>query len=98
MKILLVCAGGMSTSVVMNKLKKYADEKGIEMEINAVGMNELLNEVKKGYDCVLLGPQVTYQINSVKKMVDLPVAAIKAQDYGLANCENIMALIKSTIK
>lgn len=37
MKVLLVCAGGMSTSILMKKMEKYAAEKGIEFEIAAVG-------------------------------------------------------------
>lgn len=32
-RIMLVCAGGMSTSLLMNKMKAAAKEKGIEVEI-----------------------------------------------------------------
>ena len=36
-KILLVCSGGMSTSVLMNKMEKYAQEKGISLKVDACG-------------------------------------------------------------
>ena len=37
MKILLVCAGGMSTSVLMKKMEKWCAENGEELTIKAVG-------------------------------------------------------------
>ena len=36
MKILLVCAAGLSTSILMKKLEKYAEQNGIELDIDAV--------------------------------------------------------------
>ena len=35
MKILLVCAAGLSTSILMKKLEKYAEQNGIELDIDA---------------------------------------------------------------
>ena len=37
MKILLVCAGGMSTGLLMKKMEKYWEERGEDNSINAVG-------------------------------------------------------------
>ena len=34
-RILLACAGGMSTSLLMNKMKAEADKRGIEVSIDA---------------------------------------------------------------
>lgn len=41
MKILLVCAGGMSTSILVNKLKKWAVDHKQELEIKAIGFTEV---------------------------------------------------------
>ena len=38
MKILLVCAGGMSTSILMKKMETYWQEHGEELQIEAVGL------------------------------------------------------------
>ena len=38
-KVLLICAGGMSTGILMKKMEKYAEDKGIELKIDAVGMS-----------------------------------------------------------
>ncbi len=38
MRILLVCNAGMSTSMLVNKMKQYADQNGIPLEITARGV------------------------------------------------------------
>lgn len=97
MKVLLVCAAGMSTSMLMKKMEKYAATQGIDFSVSAVGAQGA-GEACEGADCVLLGPQVTYQKDNVQRAVgDLPVAVIPASDYGLGNCPNIFKLIDSLI-
>ena len=59
-KILLVCAAGMSTSLLVNKMKESAIEKGIEIDIEALPISEC-STVIDSVDIVLLGPQVRFQ-------------------------------------
>ena len=40
MKIMLVCAGGMSTSILMKKMEKWGVEKGRELEVKAFVLSE----------------------------------------------------------
>ena len=40
MKILLICANGLSTSILMNKMQKWGKEKNIELEVRAFPMSE----------------------------------------------------------
>ena len=97
MKVLLVCAGGFSTTFLMNKLKSYAEENGIEFEIAARGLGNF-ELVADEYDCILMGPQVGYQMDIVsEKAPGKPVAVIPPQDYGIGNCENIFKLIDSLL-
>ena len=42
-RILLCCAGGMSTSLLVTKMEQAAQEKGIETKIWAVGATEVKN-------------------------------------------------------
>jgi PTS system cellobiose-specific IIB component len=99
MKILLACAGGFSTSYLMNKLKKYfADTLHEELVINAVGVGSIGEEVAAHpYDVVLVGPQAGYMIDEAKKSSGLPCAVIPPADYGIGNCEHIVALAHKTI-
>lgn len=93
MKVLLVCAGGMSTSILMKKMEKYAAEKGIEpFEIAAVGLSAY-KDTCPGYDCILMGPQVGYQKDAVAEASGMKVAVIAPADYGIGNCANIFKQI-----
>ncbi|AEB07671.1 phosphotransferase system lactose/cellobiose-specific IIB subunit [Coriobacterium glomerans PW2] len=96
MKVLLVCAGGMSTSILMKKLESYAAANDIDFEIAAVGLSAY-KDIAQDYDCILVGPQVGYQSDIIAKESGLNVEVIPPQDYGLARCENIFKLIDKTL-
>lgn len=51
-KILLCCSAGMSTSLLVTKMKKEAENQGIDVEINAVAL-ELFEENVTKYDVFL---------------------------------------------
>ena len=63
---LLVCAAGMTTSLLVNRMKEAAETKEIEFQIEAhpVGQIEKYGEAA---DVILLGPQVRYELKNVKK-------------------------------
>ena len=63
-KILLVCSAGMSTSLLVTKMRNSAKEKGIEVEIDALPVAEASTAVDN-VDIVLLGPQVRFQKGTV---------------------------------
>ena len=91
MKILLVCAGGMSTGLLMKKMEVYWADQGQELTINAVGMGEY-EDVYKNYDIILVGPQIGYRLAQIKADTNLPCEVIPSLDYAIANCPNIMKL------
>lgn len=98
-KILLLCAGGMSTSILMNKLKKYAADNGIDLSIQATGLSSVSYvKTAANFDVILMGPQVSYRIDEVKKNTGKPVAAIPSVDYALGNAEKIFAQAKELCK
>lgn len=91
-KILLVCAAGMSTSMLVNKMRQSAEKKAIEVEIKAISVSEVssfINEV----DIILLGPQVRYQLKSVEEMANgrIPVKVIDMLLYGQMNGEAVLS-------
>lgn len=80
--IMLCCAAGMSTSLLVEKMKKEAEKQGIEANIWAVGANEAKANGAKA-DVVLLGPQVRYLEATVKKEVaPTPAQLIDMRSYG----------------
>lgn len=95
-KIVLLCAAGMSTSVLVKKMKEAAQQEGLEYDINAYSMTAA-NDVVKDADIVLLGPQIKFQLDKVKSIATCPVQAIDMQTYGMMNGKKVIAEIKSII-
>ena len=90
-KILLLCAGGMSTSLLMNKMYKAAKDINMEIEIDArpISAAELYVD---SVDIVLIGPQVRFQKGQVDKLVNgrIPVEIIDMKLYGTMNGKVIL--------
>ncbi len=89
MKILLVCSGGMSSSLIKSKVNKYAQEKGLDITIDAKGSNEFTDYIN-GVDVILLGPQVAYQKDVITSQCSIPVEPMDPIDYALGNAEKIV--------
>lgn len=90
-KILLVCAAGMSTSLLVNKMLAAAKEKGVEIEITALPVSEASKLVDQ-MDIVLLGPQVRFQKAQVDALVKgrIPVEVIDMRLYGTMNGKAVL--------
>ena len=64
-RIVLICMSGLSTNLLVNKMKRTAKERGIEAEICA--MSELaFTRYEKPTDVLLLGPQVSFRLEETK--------------------------------
>ena len=90
-KILLVCAAGMSTSLLVNKMNDAAKDMGIGIDIVALPISEC-SKAAEEVDVVLLGPQVRYQKAQVDAIVDgrVPVEVIEMRAYGTMNGSAIL--------
>lgn len=89
--ILLVCAQGMSTSLIVKKMITVAENNGIEANIWAVGNGQIQDEYQKA-DIILLGPQIRFRKKSVEDQIGgyCPVETIDMVDYGTVNGEAIL--------
>ena len=96
-KILLICAGGMSTGILMKKMERYAQEQGMNLKIDAVGMSAY-EDMYKDYDVILLGPQVSYKKAEIEEITQMPIAVIAAYDYAIGNVANIMKQVDELYK
>lgn len=97
MNILLVCAGGLSTSILMKKMMKWADENDEQVHVEAIAKGGYLEKAKE-FDCILLGPQISYSLDEMKTNAPIPVAAIEPLDYAMGDAEKIINLARETIK
>ena len=95
MRILLVCALGMSTSLLVRKMTEYADQAGIaDMYIEARPISEV-RDLVKDFDAVLLGPQVRFQEGSVRDIIHgagLEYAIIPTIVYGRLDAKSAVEL------
>ena len=74
-KILLVCNAGMSTSLLVTNMEKYAKKENIEITIMAVPLTQVrhcLNQIKNIVDG------------------RIPVEIIDMRDYGMMNGEKVL--------
>lgn len=91
-RIGLFCAGGMSTSMLVKKIRQAAESKGIEVEANAYADGMLETKVKE-LDVAFLAPQVFYQLDKAKGFcseANIEVEMISTIDYGMMNGEKIL--------
>lgn len=90
-KILLACAGGFSTSMLVEKMKEAAVSQGEDVFIDACSESKINDNLPA--DVILLGPQMGHIEGEVKELVnnEIPVATIDMTDYGMMNGENVLA-------
>ena len=81
--IVLFCAAGMSTSLLVTKMQQAADASGFEATIAAHPIAEA-EAFGKEADIVLLGPQVRHILRRVTKLVgdQAVVDVIDGPSYG----------------
>lgn len=91
MKIMLVCNAGVSTSIVVQKMQKFAAIKNIDVMIEAIPTAEAINRTE-GWDVILLGPQVKFYLENYKNIVKgtIPVGVIETRMYGTANGQAVL--------
>lgn len=94
--IVLLCAAGMSTSLLVTKMREAAVKEGYACEINAYSTTEA-KRVGESADIVLLGPQVRFQLNQIKGIVSCPVEAIDMSAYGMMNGAAVIKRVKEVL-
>ena len=62
-KILLVCSAGMSTSLLVSKMQKVSEERGLDYEIFAEA-NADIGRFNGKVDVGLVGPQIKYALKN----------------------------------
>lgn len=85
MKVLMVCSGGMSSTIVVKAIEKEAAKQNFPLEINAIGTPEYPDEIQKGgFDVVIVAPQVKHRLDYFKELgqqYNVPVELIPPTGY-----------------
>ena len=100
MKILLACCSGMSTSLVVNKMKDAAKKDGRDDEIWAVGQGQVVAELPKA-DVLLIGPQMRMMKKKMEAKgmeLGIPVDIIPPVLYGRCDGQKILDLATKLVE
>lgn len=91
-RVILACAVGFSSSMLVERMKAYANEEQLDVFVDAVseeGINKIIDQV----DILLLGPQVNHMEEILKeKYKDRPVkiSVIDSMAYGLMDGKKVL--------
>ena len=79
--------------MLVQKMKAAAKAQGREDSVRAVSQEQIKAELGS-FDVLLLGPQITYALEDIRRAVggQVPVAVINAMDYGRLNGEAVLAM------
>ncbi|MGL4734504.1 MAG: PTS sugar transporter subunit IIB [Enterovibrio sp.] len=97
-KIYLFCAAGMSTSLLVNKMREQATKHAVPVDIAAFP-ESLSGEKGAEADVILLGPQVGYLCQEIAaRFPDKPVLVIDPTMYGRIDGLGVLKVAIAEIK
>ena len=102
-KVLLVCAAGMSSSLLEEKIRQAAAAAGCEMQLKAIdSMRMTMWDFEKDpMDVILVAPQVRFKKRSIAEKAEplgIVVQDIDTIAYGMVDGEKIFTQVLEAIK
>ena len=96
-RIVLFCAGGMSTSLLVNKMREAASAMGKDYSIDAYGLSQV-DVQGPDADVILLGPQVRYALKQLQeKFPGKPIDGIDMRVYGTMNGKGAVEIARKLL-
>lgn len=92
MNILLVCVGGISTSILEKNIRDAFGPEKANWVVEAHPVDQLESLIDR-FDVILLGPQIRHKFRAVKKVADAnskPCEVIDSRDYALAKGDKVL--------
>ncbi|MBR1893446.1 MAG: PTS sugar transporter subunit IIB [Lachnospiraceae bacterium] len=95
--IVLFCAAGMSTSLLVKKMQTAAESENYECNIAAYSYADLMSKGPDA-DIILLGPQVRFNEKKTKDAFpEKPVMVIPMTMYGRMDGKGVMGEVQKLI-
>ena len=95
--IVMLCKMGMSTSLMVNRMKAAAREEGYECEIKACALQKS-KKVMETADILLVGPQIEYELPRLREEYPHKLfVTINMADYGRMNGKNVLEHVKEVL-
>lgn len=101
-RVILVCMAGMSTNVMRQKIEDAAKAENISMTVKAIGMDELRDNLEDT-SLVLLGPQIKYNEDNIRKEIDkvdpsIPMLVIDPSDFGMMRGDKVLVSVMKVLE
>lgn len=98
-KISLVCATGLSSNMLVDTLKRKADEKKIDCTIKSFAAMDFTAAIE-ACDVLVLGPQYGYKLEEVeaKAAGKCQIVTLKEYEYGPLEAGNILDKVVAAVK
>lgn len=95
--ILLLCNMGMSTSLMVNRMKAAAKDEGYECQIRAHSFQKAGPMIEEA-DILLIGPQVEYELPTLReKYPDKRLEVIDIKDYGRMDGKKVLRHVREVL-
>jgi PTS system cellobiose-specific IIB component len=95
LRVLMVCAAGMSSSLVETRIREAALSAGVDLDLRSMSTFELDHtEIAPGtVDVILVAPQVRFLRRNIERRagpLGIAVLSIEPMDFGMADGEAIL--------
>ncbi|HJD45585.1 MAG TPA: PTS sugar transporter subunit IIB [Candidatus Mediterraneibacter norfolkensis] len=95
--IVLLCNMGMSTSLMVSRMREAAEKQGYECKIDAYALQHA-EEIIPTADILLVGPQIAFEIERLQaEYPDKKMEAIEMLDYGGMDGEKVLNHVKEVL-
>lgn len=84
MNILVVCNAGMSSSILVKKMRDYAESIGEKIRIEAMSSTYIEDE-GGNWDVCLVGPQLMHAVDEIKEILEIPTQPVEMRIYAMAD-------------
>lgn len=99
MKIILCCAGGFSTTMLMDSMKSVV-KKSAKLDENTFTFKaipvDLLESEVEDTDVLVVGPQIAHKIDYIKPIIEpyhIPYVIVDKDTYGKMDGATVMKMV-----
>ncbi|MCY6485750.1 PTS sugar transporter subunit IIB [Clostridium aestuarii] len=100
--IFLFCDAGMSTSLLVSKMRESAKVHNVDVEIQALPFGKSFEIIQNNKaDCILLGPQIKFLLKDIEEKCEkhnIPLDVVNSIAYGTMNGEKVLKQAIKMIK
>lgn len=100
-KILIMCVGGSTTSLIAKRTTDSIKKAGLqgEMKIDALGFEQGAKQAAANYDVLLCGPHVAFLMKEFTGVYpDKVIASVPPAMFGRMDGDGIIKLVQDEIK